>query len=99
MRLAVEMGHLRRVVAGAGRELWRDPGIDAREIVGGKFKTERINRLFELPPPARAHHRQDVGAALAPPGERELRRARASLAADLAQPFDQPQILLDVALL
>src|SRR5580693_4220716 len=92
MRLAVEMRHLRRVVAGAGRELRRDCRIDACEIDGGEFEIEGVERLFELIAPPRAHHRQDVVAARAHPGERELRRACAFLVADLTERFDQPQI-------
>ena len=46
--LAVEMRHLRRVVAGAGREFGRDCRIDACEIGGGEFEIEGVERLFEL---------------------------------------------------
>src|SRR5262245_21705328 len=99
MPLAVEMGHLGHVVARAGREFWRYRGIDAREIVGGEFEIERIERLFELIAPARAQHRQDVVTARAHPGKRELRGACTLLAADLAQRFDEPQVLLNIPLL
>ena len=34
MRLAVEVRHLRRVVARAGSEIWRNRRIDARDIGG-----------------------------------------------------------------
>ena len=99
MRLAVEMRHLGSVIARAGREFRRYRGVDACEIVGGKVEFERVKRLFELIAPACAHHRQDVVAARAYPGKRKLRGASALLAADLAQRFDQPQILLKIALL
>src|SRR5689334_8299450 len=99
MRLAVEMRHLRGVVAGAGGKLRRYRRIDAREIVGGELEGERVERLLELLAPARARHRQNVVAARTHPGQRELRRACAFLLADLTQRLDQAHILLDIALL
>jgi hypothetical protein len=47
MRLAVEMRHLPRVVAGAGGELGRHRRIDVREITGGELEIERGRLLLE----------------------------------------------------
>ena len=61
--LAVEMGHLRRVIPGARDALRCYRCVDARDIGGIKFEIEGAERFLELVAAPGAKHRQDIGAA------------------------------------
>ena len=74
MRFAVEMRHLRRVVARADGEVGDTAASIRARSAASSVSAERAERFLELVAAAGAHDRHDVGATGAHPGERELRR-------------------------
>src|SRR3954447_24872641 len=96
LSLAVEVGHLALVVAGAGGRAGRHRALDALEVGGGELDVERAERLAQALARARADERDDVVAPRADPRDRDLRDRHAGALGDLAQRLDELEVAVQV---